>query len=148
MSEVKIIIEEIKELINTTSRIDERVKFIAEAHSVMNDRLDSCIESSNVLSTKMSAVESYVVEINDKFLKLKSRLEALEAYKIGKLTNLFSEMKVILEKMNDRLLAIESERRAWGHRISTIVSYIWQGTYIICICYLLYKLGLNNPPIP
>lgn len=154
------VIQEIKQVIDITSRVDERVKIIAEKQQHMNERLEELSDEHNKLVTKVHVLESnslvdQVMTIEERIARLKSRLEVVEAVGSPKqqkfVQTVMSELGDVLgktEKLERRVEELEHDKKTWGNRVSTVMSYVWQGTYIICVCYLLYKLGLNNPPIP
>jgi len=154
MSEYNLM-DEIKELINLTSRIDEKVKNVADSQLQMNQRLNHFIDEHTSLSAKVQLLESKMENrlhdvtsnFDEKFLKIISRLEVLESVGSVRQQKLIEDVTASFHEIKDRLKELESHKKSVTDRIKQVFGYVWQGVYMIIIAYLLYKLHLN-PPLP
>lgn len=117
---IKSIASEIKHIAEITSRMDERVKIVTQTQNDINDRLDELISGQR---EQIEQIREDIADVDDCIQRIKA-------------------------KFNERLVELEDHKKLWGSRVNFFFSYVWQGTYIICICYLLFKMGINNPPIP
>lgn len=127
MSEQSSLVNDIKLVLDITSRVDERVKIIAESQQQMNTRLNHFIDEHNTLASRVTVLESKninkiydtVQDLEEKVVTLKSRIGNLEEHK-----------QSILDKSKQ------------------ILGFVYQAIFIIAVCYILYKLGISSPPIP
>lgn len=143
------IIDDIKLVLDITSRVDERAKIIADSQQKINARLDHLIDEHNNLASRVYVLESkggrkIIDEIEDKTNRLKSRIELLES--AGSPWH-----QRIVESINNiksRLNKLEDHKDGVNYKLKTFFGYVFQGTFVILVCYILYRMGLNPPPMP
>ncbi len=146
------LVEEVKQIIDITSRVDERVKMIAEAQQQINFRLNHFIDEHNALVAKVQVIESKstnkfpesLATIDEKVMKSQVRLDVLENLGSTKSQKLADEVNTLKSKVEK----LEEHKNSLSERFKMIFGYVWQGLFIVLICYILYRLGLNTPPIP
>lgn len=122
MPETRDLFGDIKQIIDITSRVDERMKVIGEAQQQINIRLNTLIDEHNAVIAKVHVLENFqktIIEQEEKLLGINSRVKDLEEHK----ETIIGQFK-------------------------SIMGYIWHGAFIILMCYLLYRMGLSTPPIP
>lgn len=146
------LVEEIKQIIDITSRVDERVKMIAESQHQINNRLNHFIDEHNSLVSRVHVIESknghktqeLITTLDEKLMKSATRIEILEtvgSQKSQKIAGEFDLLKI-------RVKELEDHRQGLSDRAKTIINYIWQGAFLIIMGYVLYRLGLPTPPVP
>jgi chromosome segregation ATPase len=154
---------ELKLVLDMTTRVDERIKLIVERQQEMNNRLNSFMATLNDLGSKVHVLESINFnELSNKQDALYERIVILETggfNSFKELTQMVNaELKSIkLEllkltteetELTHRVESIEDRNESWWGKIRKITDMGLHGIWVLIVCYLLMKLGLQTSPIP
>lgn len=145
-----------KQLLNVTSRVDERVKSLIENQQEINGRLNRYIDEQSRLASKIAVLEQHGGS------KLKDGLDMLDdhmvdiTHRLGLIEQGFNplhakEQETIrneLASIKNRLEKVETSSNNLIGSIQKVGGLVIQMLWVIITCYLLYKLGLNSPPLP
>lgn len=154
MSELeKTLIEEIKQIISITSRVDERVKMIIDSQNQIGQRLEHFIDEHNELASKVYVLESknggkshdLIIKLDDRLDVLASKLEIIEHVGSKKNTEEIVKHEDAIGEMLHRLKGLEEHKNNISEKVKTVFNHIVQGVFFVAIAYILYKLGLNPP---
>jgi hypothetical protein len=155
MSEIeKTLIEEIKQIINITSRVDERVKMIADSQNQIGQRLEHFIDEHNELASKVYVIEAkngskayeLISKLDDRLDILASKLEIIELIGSKKHTEEIADHEDTIIDILHRTKNLEEHKSNISDKIKTVFNHVVQGVFFIAIAYILYKLGINPPP--
>ncbi len=156
MVEQAKMLNDLKLVLDITSRVDERVKMIAEGQSELTQRLNKFIDEHNSLAVRVKLIETFagdklitdVSEIRMGLDRIKSRTDLIESIgaapmreKMDTLAKSFDDMRVRLEQM-------ELSHNSVSEKFKHIGGLIVQGIWVIIVCYVLFRLGINSPPLP
>lgn len=157
-------LREIKRVLEMTSRIDERVKTIAESHEKMSDRFDKFLEQHALITERVTRLESSVFNIEKFGLKIISfeeehkktanRVTALEGTAPYAL-KIVNQSLEALNKLSERVNNVEKEQGNQTQKIKTWFDWIqWGGewitklAWIVLAAWILYQLKLTSVNIP
>ena len=155
MSELeKTLIEEIKQIIDITSRVDERVKMIVDNQQQIGKRLDHFIDEHNELVAKVYVIEAknghkaqeMIGELDDKVSGINSRMDVFEAIGSKKNNEMMLELGDEVVDLRHKVKDLEEHKTNISEKVKVVFNHIVQGLFFIAIAYILYKLGLNPPP--
>jgi uncharacterized protein (DUF3084 family) len=138
---------EMKKLLDLTTRVDERVKLIVERQQEMHSRLNQFADDHNELTTRVSIVESNSEDLQT-LDQLRQRITMLEAHGSESLNKQVDELEDQTYAMDNRIRKIEEHNAGLWGKINKFLGLLVHGIWIIVVCYLLYKMGINTPPIP
>lgn len=110
------------ELIEIVTRVDERVRVISEAHLSTIGQIHELSELVGDLDTKLQVLDSQMEDIR----------------------NVRDEFKETQIKVN----LLETTNTNQEHRWKAIFSFSVQLIWVIIASYILYKLGIQSPPVP
>lgn len=156
-------LREIKRVLELTSRVDERVKVIAESHERMTDRFDKFMEQHNLLAERVYKLELESVneeELNERLDDMTDRNNAVENKVVSLEGQAPYALKIVeqsleaLNKLADRVAVVEKNQESNTAKINN-----WQGwmswgfewtvkVAMIVFAYVLAKLGLDKIAIP
>jgi hypothetical protein len=160
-------LREIKRVLELTSRVDERVKVIAESHMKMAARFDKFMDQHAELVNRVTKLESETVTTEDmekklevvktENIKLATRVTSVEANTpyalkivdqsleaLNKLTDRITKMEQDQAKI-DKAQAIHSNKlNTWTDRISWLGEMAFKLIWLLIAAYLLAKLGLSD----
>jgi chromosome segregation ATPase len=153
------LISDIKQVLDISSRLDERAKIIQSNQEEMNQRLNRMIGDMHQLSSRVSVLESKnggkIHELEDQINDLHIKVETMNVVgtsymqkKEAAEKNDFKEMDEQMNKLVMRLSALETVNDSWHSKIKHYGGLVIQGIWVIIVCYILFKLGINTPPIP
>lgn len=138
---------ELKKLLDLTTRVDERVKLIVERQQEMHIRLNQFAVDHNELITRVSIIESNAEEL-ETLDQLKHRVTMLEAHGPVSLCKSIQELEDQVYVLESRIKKLEEHHEGLWGKINKFLGLLVHGVWIIVVCYLLYKMGINTPPIP
>lgn len=152
--------ESIKSVSEVTARIEERVKTLIERQNNLEDRLDKFIElidEFNKLSGRVMVLESRnggkVHQLEEELDKLTSRINRIDIAgsevdkeKFSKITEDLNNQNNKVNNILNRLDTLEKNDEGWQSKVKHAVGLIIQGIWVIIVCYILYKMGINNLP--
>ncbi len=134
------ITESVKALFDLTSRVDERINWVISSNKDLRnmiDQIDSKIqynsEKSAVVSEKLSLNEHRIVDMRSEIQYIKSDMDDTDAS---------------MAKIEKRVSVVEQHSDQTANIWKTAIGYVVQGSFTIILCYLLYKLNLQTPPLP
>jgi len=119
----------IKSLFDLTSRMDERVKMMVEKQSQLEDKIDNLSKTQADLTTQVTVLDGGQVGLS----KLSSSLEEIEDE---------------IVEIDIRLRGAEKTNSSFEKKWSYFLGFIRDTVWVIVVCYLLYKLNLQAPPLP
>lgn len=162
MSQSSDLLQEIKIILDITSRVDERVKLIQSNQQDLNHRVNDFLSEFNELSSRVSVIESksggnlHLLEqtINEMKIKIenidiggtKSSYKTQE--ELDDLESDISDIKNRIAKIDEKVGRLQDHKNSWEDKANKYFNFITQGVWVIIVCYVLYKLGLQSPPIP
>lgn len=153
------LLNEIKVILDITSRVDERVKAIQTNQQDLTARLNQFIGELNQLTARVFVLESKnggkVHAIEEEIDRMKTRVERMdvggsEFYRrhVENYDETEEEVEKNLADLDKRLQKIEQTNEGWQTKVKHYAGLLIQGVWVIIVCYILYKLGINTPPIP
>ena len=119
--------QSIKAVFDLTARVDERVKMIVDKQTVMERRMEHFTDLQNELTTKVHVLQS----LNTDSLK--------------------ADVNIIEESLDDiklRLAIVERLGNNTEHKWKLAFDFVYKTVWVVLVCYLLYKLNLQSPPLP
>ena len=141
------ILSDIKTVLDISSRVDERVKIIQSGQAETHSRLNQLVYEINTLMTRVSVLESKnggaVHKLEEDLHLLDKRVERIEPIALD-----FLKLAENMRETETRLFKIEDSHEGWAAKVKQYTGLVIQALWVIIVCYLLYKLGLNTPPIP
>jgi hypothetical protein len=159
----KDLYNEIRLVLDITARIDERVKLFIEKQSEMTHRLNGFVDSHNSLTNRVTVIETenvtilHDVKIKTDFickrlLRLEAKLTNLNIEKIEKNFNEYSKTLSLirgeLSSVENRVHKMEDRNIGLWSKMKFFMDLVAKGIWVLIVCWLLYKFGLNSPPIP
>ena len=126
--------QSIKAVFDLTARVDERVKMLVEKQS----QIDSKIEGLSLHHTDLVAKVSVLESRNEK--EFKDQIDRFETS--------VKEAEDTLKELDQRLYHVEKSSHTSENRWKNVYLFVRDTAWVLLVCYLLYKLNLNLPPIP
>jgi len=156
MTEHHDLVNDIKLVLDITSRVDERVKMIAEGQQQMNIRLNHFIDEHNALAARVTVLESKNISkmaesvqgVEEKITKMVIRVETLETLGSPLYQRIIEENRITIIDLKNRINNLEEHKQNVLDKIRRVLGFVGQAIFTILVCYILYKLGINSPPIP
>lgn len=124
------IVNDIKTVLDITSRMDERVKIIQSGQSETHNQLNKLAGDLVDLAERVTVIES----------RNGHKTETLE-----------EKVEIAKDRLNLfelRIIRLEDHKQNWLTTVKQYSGLVIQGVWVIVVCYLLYKLGINTPPLP
>ncbi len=152
---------EIKLVLEMTARVDERVKLVVEKQSEMTQRLNGFIESHNALLNRVSVIEAKngngLHDLKNKVDNLIERIVKIEANSdhINRVENIVNKYSDDVDQIQNELTNVEkrvnkieeSNLGIWS-KTKFVLDHVAKGVWVVVVCWVLYKFGLNTPPLP
>ena len=123
--------ENIQQLFNLSSRIDEKVKAVKEQQEDLSKQISTIAKDYKEIMKKVAVLESH------------SSVDGLSSL----LTKLEQQNHEI-NGMEKRLSTVESATNNSQDRWKNITSFVVQLVWIVIAAWALMKLGLSSPPVP
>lgn len=149
---------ELKLVYELTARIDERVKLMIEKQQEMTSRLNEFIDAHNLLVSRVSVLESkngnHIYKVDARINELIERLTFVEVespinkIKLEEIEEDLISNKDKIEQIKSKINKLEDDTNSLWRKIKQMVNLVIQGAWVIAVCYLLYKLGLQAPLVP
>jgi len=126
--------QSIKAVFDLTARVDERVKMLVERQVQTDDKIEDFSRNQTELVSKVSVLETR----NEKeFIDELRRFEAA-----------MKDTQRDLKEIDQRLYHVEKSSHSNENRWKQIYHFVRDTVWVIIVCYLLYRLGLQPPPFP
>jgi chromosome segregation ATPase len=149
------ITEAMKALFDLTGRIDERVKILFENNDKVFTLINRLEEKTHVaaenyakISEKVAAVEAKFTDLRSDLLIMKNEIKADMKSEVDSIVSDLSDMTDNTYDSEKRLTLLEKTDDNQENRWKVIIGYVLQTCWVLLVCYLLYKLNLQTPPIP
>lgn len=157
-------LREIKRVLELTSRVDERVKTIADSHEKMTDRFDKFMDAHSDLVVRVAKLESTtwsgekienkMQESKEDHRKLVTRITAVESNTPYALKIVDQSLEA-LNKLTDRITKVESDQskvdrtiNTWQGWLSWFSDWCFKVAWIVIAAYILARIGLGGVNIP
>ena len=125
--------ESIMELLQLSSRVDERVQILMKKNQDLEEKIDEQTGIINELNSKIRVLES-----KDTNAHIRDKVRSQE------FRTLADEVKML----NLRIHSLENSSNHQEDRWKTIVGFVIQLAWVILASFLLYRLGISSPPVP
>lgn len=152
------ITDAMKALFDLTARIDERVKMLVisneKIHNLFNsleDKVGYATEKSALVAEKVAVVELKTTDIRSEMNMMRSEFKEKIKEEIVAIEDDHEAIEKDIEKITQietRIAFLEKSSNSQENRWKMVVGYVIQTAWILVVCYLLYKLNLQTPPIP
>lgn len=137
----KELTQSIKGLFDLTARIDERMKMIGEKQHNLEEQVDELSEKLNHAISTINVLDATGTKSS---VMDKENQRILMLSVDTKISAFATEMKDI-EK---RLGMIERSTTNSDNHKKMFLDFIYKTIWVIFVCYILYKLNLQTPPLP
>lgn len=137
------VLNDIKQVLDISSRVDERVKIIQVGQHETHEQLKSLANALGHLTARVAVLEAN--NVHDSMHEVELKLERLE---INKIPEQVYRLKERFDSTEMRVARLEEHKEGIVQKVKQYSGLIVQAVWVILVCYLLYKLGLNTPPIP
>lgn len=136
--------ESIQLVFDLTSRVDERVKMLIERHNELDQRVTKLLELHQATINRLVVLESKdYPELKEDMGKIKR-----DVSDIVRLNDELSEIADRLTSLETKNELISLKLGTQDNRWALIFDAIWKMGLMLVAGYILYKLGLQAPPIP
>lgn len=152
------ILNDIKQVLEITSRVDERAKLIQLTQQEMATRINQLASELSNIGGRVMVLESKnggkIHEIEDEIKQITKRLERIDVsdeITKGQYKDLIEGQKNFSEKIgviSNRVQVLENNNDSWQVKVNHYGGMIVQAIWIIIVCWILYKLGISTPPTP
>ena len=123
------------------TRLDERVKSLVEKLHEFDERIKLILQEQGELTTRVGIIENRVCKPPCLYL---SELKAAFERDLSNLNDLQSDVKTI----ENRVSHVERTATAVEDRWKRVFGFVFQALSTLLICWLLYRMGLQTPPLP
>lgn len=130
----KEIIHSIQAVFELTARVDERVKLLMDKQTQIDAKLESLSVSQMNLSTKVSVLETKDGK------ELRNALVSLD--------NEVKEATKEIHAIDMRLHGVEQVATRTENKWQMVFDFVYKTVWVVLVCYLLFKLNLQPPPLP
>lgn len=136
--------ESIQLVFDLTSRIDERVKMLIVQQNELGERTEKLLDMHQAAASRLAIIESKEYPLlKEDMTRIKENILAITtiAKEIGDLQSRVHTLEMKSEMIGMRL-------GTHDNRWLLIFDTIWKFGLMIVAGYILYKLGLQAPPVP
>lgn len=150
------LLNDVKIVLDISSRIDERVKMLQTTQQETQARLHQLLGEINQVSSRVTVLESksgvQVNVLSDDLVSLRSKVERIDITGTEAFRREWQDIQQdneILEdrghKILNRVKMLESANDSWQEKAKKYGALIIQGVWAIIMAYILFKLGLSHP---
>lgn len=145
---------DIKQLLDISSRVDEKVKTIQSTQQELSLRLRELTDDMSQMSARLMVLESknggHIHVIENQVRELETKVDIINANGTAKFSKIHSDEDVLskCKTMDFRIQKLEGINDGWQARVKQYGGLVIQGVWVVVVCYILYRLGLNGTPIP
>lgn len=126
--------ESIKAVFDLTARVDERVKMMTERQVNLENRIDNTSKLQSDLVTKVGILEvRNGSELKELILKAEDKL---------------SNLNKLIQNLELRMQMVEKSAKSTESKWKTIFDFVYKTIWVIIVCWILFKLNLQTPPLP
>lgn len=103
------------------------------------------------VSKSIRGLYELTTRVDERLKAIEEKQEKLDERISGELHSIENEVKNINKEINaldKRIIIVESLTENQESKWKTVIGYVMYGVFILIICYLLYLLKINPPPIP
>jgi len=153
------LISDIKMVLDISSRVDERVKMIQLTQQELSIRLHQLVSDCSNITARVSVLESKngnrLHAFEEEIREIQTRIERIDligtsTFKVN-IDETYKTLELLDEKSNvliARINKLEEHNEGWRSKTQHYGHLLVQGIWVVIVCYVLYKLGINTPPIP
>lgn len=139
--------EDIKSVLEISSRLDEKVKTIKEDHADVVNRLDNIVKNLSDMAVRVGILEIQSENEGEDHCKGEINYQVeIEKLKIAN-DHLKKDVEE-LKSFKNKVIVLENSQGSLINKMQYFSNLIIQGVWIIIVSYLLYKLNLNYPNLP
>lgn len=160
------ILNDIKQVLDISSRVDERVKTIQVNQQELNSRMNQMLSELSQLSarvivlesrngTKLHEVQDVVNDLNVKVEKINvggtecfNKFLAEEKEQSGDFYDKIDELDTKIEILNTKIKMLERDNDGWQSKVKLYGGLVIQGIWVLIVCFMLAKFGLSTSPLP
>lgn len=153
------IVNDIKQVLEISSRVDERVKQIQVVQQELTARMNQMYSEFNQLTGRVLVLESKngnkIHILEEEIDELEKRIEKIDFGGTEIMKTTIKEVNTEIESLDDsskdmqsRLQMLEHSNQGWEGKVKYYSGLLMQAAWVIIVCYILWKLGINTPPIP
>lgn len=150
---------DIKLVLDISSRVDERVKIIQSNQLELSSRMHQVSTDIVAVSSRVTILESKngnrINEVEDELNEMVRRVDRMDVAGTSEFRHFADtvEKAVVDLKTHDqatdfRLRQLEGGNDGWKSKMEFYWGLGVKAIWVCVVCYVLYKLGLNPPPIP
>lgn len=146
--------QEIRQILDTTARVDERFKTMVERQHEFSARLQAVSDQLATLQSRLTVVESkngesakkYAEAVAHEVRELTMKVEKLDLAGSVPTKKATTDIEAIEEKINDlenRLEGIEKHSGDWSNRMKAAGIEIFKIILAMIAAYLLFRWGIK-----
>lgn len=146
--------QEIRQILDTTARVDERFKTMVERQHEFSTRLQAVSDQLATLQSRLTVVESkngesakkYAEAVAHEVRELALKVEKLDLAGSVPTKKATTDIEAIEEKINDlenRLEGIEKHSGDWSNRMKAAGIEIFKIVLAMVAAYLLFRWGIK-----
>ena len=153
------LMNDIKTVLDISSRVDERVKMIQASQVELSSRMHQMAADLVSVGSRVTVLESKngnrIHEVEDELNDVARRVDRMDHVgtegsrsftdSAGKL---LAELKDQGRSLAARIQVLESGNDGWQSKFTFYWNLAIRGVWVVIVCYILFKLGLNTPPLP
>lgn len=147
--------QEIKQILETTARVDERFKTMVERQAEFFSRLNVISDQLANLQSRMAMVESkngdaakkYAEEVSEEVRQLTLRLERMElvgTLPAKKAIEQIDEMEPRVDDVEKRVQDLEKDNADWANRLKLTGVELFKIILAMFAAYLLFRMGVKQ----
>ncbi len=149
------VLGEIKSLLDISSRVDERVKNIQQNQQELNVRVNQFLGEFVQLSSRVVVLESknggQIHKVEDAITEINLEMQRMNSEGTSYFQKKMEderEMRDLVKLLETKVAKLEVHSDSWQNKMKQYGGLFVQGVWVVIICYVLYKLGLNTIPLP
>lgn len=147
--------QEIRQILETTARVDERFKTMVERQSELSTRLNVISDQLSTLQGRITIVESkngeaakrYIDAISVELRELSSRVDRVELVGSDPTKKLVNNMEGVSSKIDDidqRLKQVEKHKNDWSDKLKIAGIEFFKMFLTMLSAYILFRWGISQ----
>lgn len=140
--------EEVRQVLDMTSRIDERVKGLVERQAELYSGLQGQSDKLNGLMSRVTVLETHggsdLVRRLDDLVRQMALIEATGAGPLREVREQVDDMDKAAVQMEHRVKTLEGTASDWGGKVRGGVAEVLKAVVAIVVAYLLFRFGIKS----
>lgn len=128
-------------MLELTVRLDEKLVSIKEAQQDSVNKLADAIRHVNAVDSRVTILES---KNGGKYHELLAMIHVMDK----KMSQTDVQIKMELDSLRMMINSLEKEKKSSINIVGKFVGLLVQAAWVVTVCYILFKLGINSSPIP